>query len=314
MPFEAPNPLLGASILGCHDKANFAYQNPCSANNNYVLGFTNHPNHNPSEHPDGQPGDFIPRQCWNNHNAQYGVCRYCIAAIEDQRWFKTDRGYITRRPIAASPLGRSRSRHYLTRLCRLCEQREEELLRQIQHISQFPPSLGSLPTQVEQDRMLHYPDKRCNCTAPLDQGIRCLRDRRGHWAIRKRTQLRTKATNKAFLERLAFDATLGQAVVASRDQRASRMENGTSRACRCGREPVASIAQATVMQCMACEGIVHFAPPGNHNAGGGPLPIALRQNTYTSPALFQLGPGRQVQPATGINQVKDRAYWTRALR
>ena len=65
------------------------------------------------------------------------------------------------------------------------------------------------------------------------------------------------------------------------------------RACRCGADPVATIDEATVMQCMACEGIVHlrFTAGGNQpapltppNDPHGPLELVL--NSLVTPDEF----------------------------
>lgn len=74
-----------------------------------------------------------------------------------------------------------------------------------------------------------------------------------------------------------------------------RQRQRLRRACRCGADPIATIAEATVMQCMACEGIVHlrFTP-------GGPQPVPLTppnpppepgqllRNSLATPEMFSI--------------------------
>jgi hypothetical protein len=78
-----------------------------------------------------------------------------------------------------------------------------------------------------------------------------------------------------------------------------RKSRGRWRACRCGAEPVATTAEATVMQCMCCTGIVHFdiVQGGPQPAFGTPPPngpfthAQLIQNSITTPNRFSISVG-----------------------
>jgi len=290
-PFAAPRPVAGlapAHLLPCDERARFRYQNPCSNIWNNARGFAPH-----SLSPNANAGHFRSRRCahpnahiWPN---THHVCRYCIAAAEAERWFKLATTYFVYKPSAGAD--NNRSRYYLTRLCRLCEAREETLL--VQLLNGAPMQL-QLPTPAARRYMTEWPRNRCTCERRgLYLGVRCHPHRKMHWDDMRQFFVDQRKHNRKYLINTVRNG-LGQRVDSTDLQRQTRRNNGRFRACRCGADPVATIAQATVMQCMSCEGIVHF-----HTAPGGPqpafgtlppnaTPFQLSQNSLSTPDLFTI--------------------------
>lgn len=315
MPFQAPNPT--QNVHRCNDWREFGYTNPCSDINNFVANFA--PN---SKHPNRFPGDFAKQNCQGAHRRAHTVCRYCVAALEDQQWFKRAWANFTKKPQDRSVLSRASS-SYLTRLCRLCEKREERLLNQFLRVPNNGVALQAHTLQ-QQARMVNWPYNRCICARWLWQGTKCRLHRKDDWdAIRHDgqpaqqgqaqvpAQLEELADNREFLESITL-AGPNQTVVTTRDERALRKQLGFERACRCGADPVPLFSQASVLQCMCCEGIVHV-PAQNQPPGPFHTRQQLRDNSVTAPNLF--GFGRPIGPTLRVDAgPKDRAYWNNALR
>lgn len=282
MPFHAPDPVAGqppAHLQPCDDKQNCDYPEPCSNQWNMVLGFAPH-----SKTPNTQRVDFRPKRCQDNHGQGqiHEVCRYCIAFTEDEHWFKLAEIYFGgKAPVDVENNGRSR--YYLTRLCKLCEWREHQLQVQLQ---QLVPSviLPPLPPRAERNMMQSWPESTCTCwRQTIVGGVRCRPHRRELWnAVRPRL-VRQKDKNRRHLINIELDAS-GQQIASTQATRIRRIRDELWRACRCGADPVPTVAEAMVMQCMACEGIVHFGTPPPMNPP--PAPLLLRQNSMTTPGLF----------------------------
>jgi hypothetical protein len=292
-PFAAPAAVAGltpAQTMVCHEKARFTYNQPCSNQWNHVLGFAPH-----SRSPDGLVVNFRPRPCI--HRADHGwppntheVCRYCIAAAEDTHWFKLATTHFRERPTARAE--HNRSRNYLTRLCRLCEAREETLLTQL--LGQAPLLVQTFPSAAQRRSMADWPRNRCICEkSGLYSRVRCLPHRKGRWDFVRPVFVEAKRHNREYLINTVRNA-LGRRVDSTTNQQATRVTNRLYRACRCGRDPVATIAEATVMQCLSCEGIVHMdIIPGGPQPAFGTLPPAwtppeLLQNSLTQPSKFTI--------------------------
>lgn len=297
MPFNAPAPVPGLPVPPaiCNEKSagNVTYPQPCATNFNSVWGFG--PN---SKSPNTAFDHFTWKICNDRHPAHrsgFNVCRYCVAAAEDERWFKLATTYFTKKPPAAAE--DNRSRYYLTRLCRLCEHREETLLAQLDGTApnSIPPQ--SLPTLAARRSMADWPSNRCVCERnTLYSGVKCLPHRREFWDRQRPNYARDKARNKQYLIHTVRDGN--QRVDATVDEMDQRRANGLWRACRCGEDPVATTAEAVVMQCMSCEGIVHFrgVPGGPQPAFGtpptpAPTPLEVSQNSLTTPRLFRIHGG-----------------------
>ena len=301
MPFNAPAPVPNLSVAHsqpCDEKRTwFSYTNSCSNRWNYVLGFARD-----SHSPNATPADFRPQVCFNASQhpfvpGGYEVCRYCIAATEDKPWFKQATTYFRKKPSAYAES--NRSRHYLTRLCRLCEHREEVLLAQLEGTApnSIPPQ--RLPSQFQRNLMAEWPRNRCTCEKlGLYNNVRCFPHRRDRWDTMRVRFVAAKRRHKNYL--IHTKRVGDRRVDAMANEMKDRIDNGRWRACRCGEEPVATTAEATVMQCMCCKGIVHFVaiPGGPQPAFGTPPPpnitftqTQLSQNSITTPGRFSISVG-----------------------
>ena len=225
------------------------------------------------------------------------MCRYCIAATEDKPWFKQATTYFRKKPSAYAES--NRSRHYLTRLCRLCEHREEVLLAQLEGTApnSIPPQ--RLPSQFQRNLMAEWPRNRCTCEKlGLYNNVRCFPHRRDRWDTMRVRFVAAKRRHKNYL--IHTKRVGDRRVDATANEMKDRIDNGRWRACRCGEEPVATTAEATVMQCMCCKGIVHFVaiPGGPQPAFGTPPPpnitftqTQLSQNSINTPGRFSISVG-----------------------
>lgn len=316
-PFNAPPVLPNANPVPvrCGDwpfHVRFAYTNPCSSTQNYVVNFSDtyandclHGSHTPQ----ALRADFDQKACvvGDDHpvrlrptNQIRGVCRYCIAATESLAWFKQAQAYFVRKQPHDSHS--NVSRHFLTRLCRLCGEREILLLQQRDgdDVTIPPPQ----PTVAEQNAMVDFPRNLCTCKkAALDHGVRCKTHRREHFnRVKPRLNAR-RVANREWLRTIELDAN-GIAVRRTDPEELRRLdirregnrrpgrpqEPQLMRACRCGADPVDDVRRAQVLQCMSCEGIVHV-----HDPELPPLPLdpatpphLLVMNSHTRPHMFRL--------------------------
>jgi hypothetical protein len=237
-----------------------------------------------AEDEENSAGDEV-----NEPDGFFHICRYCIAATEYEPWFKQANTYLLKKPKPQAET--NNSRHFLTRLCRLCEIREVELLG---HLEDNEPAIRTmrLPTQAQRALMAHWPDNRCTCLrTALYNGIRCATHRRPQWEREKPALLARRARNKNTLINLERNAH-GLWIQSTPATQLRRRLNSLWRACRCGADPVATTDEAVVMQCMGCAGIVHPPP-----TPGAPQPAVItpapsryerRQNFYRTPHLFVL--------------------------
>lgn len=312
MPFEAPTRVAYTTRKQCDERSRFDYDNACSTRQNYKINFTQTRQiaQQYSLTPDGGPLDGRHRQCVGSHRNRHTMCRYCIAATEDQPWFTKAYAYIAlNNPPTPRVPEHNRSSHLLTRMCRLCEYREEVLLAQLGGSAPgapvLPPPPGLVPiqnhpTQYERDWASSWPTNRCTCEKRgLYNGILCLPHRKKHWLDFKKQNDVNRRHNRKYLINTERDGA-GNRIDATADTKQNRDDQGLYRACRCGEDPVATIGEATVMQCMACEGIVHlqFTPGGNQpvpltppNPNQPPSPLQLAMNSLATPDAFTLTGG-----------------------
>jgi hypothetical protein len=291
--FDVPASIVGIPPAPCNDRSRFRYRQPCSNRHNFTPNFAQH--YSLTSHRG--PRDGTLRSCVGPHpGATHDVCRYCIAAAEDQLWFRRARDYIVMNNPPTTNNENNRSPHYLTRLCRLCEHREEILLDQLLPSAPNPLPLQYHPTQAQKDLMNSWPKNRCTCEKKgLYNGTRCLPHRKKFWEEFKKQNAAKRRRNRTYLINIEQgpNRTRIPSTAAHRDNRVTRK---LYRACRCGADPVATLEEAVVMQCMACQGIVHFdATPGGtqpdfltppaaaHNA------VDLAMNSLTTPNRFALG-------------------------
>lgn len=277
MPFHAPPPVVNTPP--CDDKQNCNYPEPCSSVWNRAIGFAPL-----SKTPNGRAADFNPKRCASFHGQgqSHTVCRYCIASTEDELWYKIAATHFQGKPPANIENNNS-CRYFLTRLCLLCEWREHQLQLQLQAIPPLAlPPAG--PTQNAQNQMAQWPINTCTCwRKTINAGVRCRRHRREFWNANRPHFVAERKANRSFLTGIEQDAQ-NQRIPALPGTQTRRENAGLQRACRCGADPVATVAQATIMQCMGCEGIVHFGNPPPMPTP--PAPHLLRQNSLTTPGLF----------------------------
>jgi hypothetical protein len=280
-PFAAPAAVAGltpAQLWQCDDSLTCVYQEPCSTQWNMVPGFAPY-----SLTPDTAANHFTYRRCKSHHGQgqRHIVCRYCIDYTENEHWFRLADTYF-RSKVPAHVENNGRSRYYLTRLCSLCEWREHQLQLQLQHGGAMAPPL---PPQHYRNLMAQWPVNTCICLRnSIYRGVRCLQHRREMWDTMRPEFNEQKNLNRRYLINIEKDAA-EQRVPSTQATRIHRINHALWRACRCGADPVATVAQAMVMQCMCCEGIVHFGTPPPMVPP--PAPHLLRQNSLTTPGLFR---------------------------
>lgn len=316
-PFNAPATLPTNPVpTPCNSRKYFnrhTYTNPCSSRRNFRVNFS--PRYadyclHGSHTPQGTRNDFSQNVCadpeQNSHAhrltpdiTNHRICRYCIAATEAEQWFKTAQTYF----VKAQPHDSHSnvSRHFLTRLCRVCEEREMRLLRQREGDGNAirPPD----PTVAAQSAMVDWSRSTCTCKkAALDPGVRCRPHRRKHFNDTIPALNAQRVANREWLRKVELDAN-GNAVLRTDPNEIRRLDvrrEGNRRpgllqrpqlmrACRCGADPVDDIRRAQVLLCMSCEGIVHV-----HEPELPPLPLPptprhlLLLNSHTSPDVFRL--------------------------
>jgi hypothetical protein len=321
-PFNAPAVLPHANPVParCNDwrfHNRFAYTNPCSSRENYRINFSatyaDDCLHG-SRTPQAQRNDFDQRLCaergqgthptrGNPQSGIHSICRYCIAATESLPWFKQAQAYF----VAKQPHDSHSnvSRHFLTRLCRLCEEREMILLNQRDDDDDenaIPPPPA--PTAAQQNAMVDYPLNTCICKkAALDDGLRCKKHRRARYAAVMPRLNAQRVANREWLRRVELDAngvTVRRTDPDEMRQLDIRREGNRRpgrpqrpqlmRACRCGADSIDDVRRAQVLLCMSCEGIVHV-----HQPELPPLPLdpntaphLLLMNSHTTPHMFRL--------------------------
>jgi hypothetical protein len=321
-PFNAPAVLPHANPVParCNDwrfHNRFAYTNPCSSRENYRIDFSatyaDDCLHG-SRTPQAQRNDFDQRLCaergqgthptrGNPQSGIHSICRYCIAATESLPWFKQAQAYF----VAKQPHDSHSnvSRHFLTRLCRLCEEREMILLNQRDDDDDenaIPPPPA--PTAAQQNAMVDYPLNTCICKkAALDDGLRCKKHRRARYAAVMPRLNAQRVANREWLRRVELDAngvTVRRTDPDEMRQLDIRREGNRRpgrpqrpqlmRACRCGADSIDDVRRAQVLLCMSCEGIVHV-----HQPELPPLPLdpntaphLLLMNSHTTPHMFRL--------------------------
>lgn len=291
--FDVPAQVPGSAPVPCNDRYRFRYRQPCSDHQNFTPNFAQHY----SLTPHGGRFDGRLRPCVGTHpGATHDVCRYCIAATEEQLWFQRARDYIVMNNPPTDGAEHNRSPHYLTRLCRLCEHREEVLLDQLENTAPYLLPLQYRVTQAQKDWMQDWPRNRCTCEKKgLYNGTRCLPHRKKFWEEFKKQNSAKRRRNRTYLINIEQGPNQTR-IPSTAVNRARRVTHGLHRACRCGADPVATIQEAVVMQCMACQGIVHvdftpgglqpafLTPPNTHHDTA-----EIAMNSFTTPNRFALG-------------------------
>ena len=274
------------------------YLQPCSSLANFRARFDG-----TSTKPQGAPPDFDQRRCDNTNrlpesrirHSNFRVCRYCVAAIERQRWHvAAKREFSELQPHNSTS---NSTNHFLTRLCGICEEREIQLLQQRTGAHANNSIAPAPPPQAMRDKMEDFPYNTCTCKkSVLDARHLCKFHRHQHYlAIIPRLYAQRDA-NRAWLQSIERvntrlvcrrSAATKQAL---NDRRTGVVGGGpiVLRACRCGEDPIDDIREARVLQCMSCEGIVHVTPTNPPQAYGPVPPAQLRNNSHTARYMFRL--------------------------
>jgi hypothetical protein len=301
--FVAPPARAGAGhhrLTDCDDRANhtggYQYNQPCSSDGNYRYNFdpTSKKPQRMRVHFWHHPCDVKSRlrQRPRERHHCYGVCRYCVAAVERHPWHTAVvNDFQGLQPHNSTS---NNTNHFLTRMCGICEEREIRLLNQRTNVNNAVGHVA--PPQAMQDEMEDYPENSCTCKkAILDTRHLCLGHRREHY-FAKIPQLHAKRDlNRTWLQSIErvggrlVRRTGAAQLRALNDRRTGVVGGGPIllRACRCGEEPIDDIQEARVLQCMSCQGIVHVTPINPPQACH-PTPAQLLHNSHTSQWKFRL--------------------------
>ena len=133
--------------------------------------------------PTGLPGvmynpDHAQLRCIDGrHQRPCTVCFHCNSMYKNSQWYRSAYNRITRRP----PLRGNEPEHwrgFLTRMCTLCEEREQYLVASRRAGGGGIPALG--PTNAQRQRMEDYPSNTCTCLSALQENRRLCRTHRSH--------------------------------------------------------------------------------------------------------------------------------------
>lgn len=243
-PYYGPNPNPGP----CSDRRHHNYDNPCTQVTK-LIG-SNCPLPGPARL---RPlAHYDKTNCTNaNHDDPFTVCGNCVEMTEHSKWYTMAKKRMVEAPPEAGD-ETTRWRGFWTRLCRLCEHREQFLWHERQgHIGlaiAAPPNSNA--TQ-------QYPDNTCTCVAELTPpGKRCAPHWKDYWDLTRPPLVAARIANREWLRTVARDAAgvLCRASNARLLARWTNLNNTYYRGCRCGRD-IQSNLVPLVYLCMACEGI-----------------------------------------------------------
>ena len=276
---RAAPPLAGVDLGPCHDRRyhNPDYINPCASQWN-PAGSLNNGN--------------CQLQSTPIHGAGFSVCPYCLQDIATHAWWLQARARMVKPPPFALPTAANFAttletgawRGFLTRMCRLCERREQYLYHQ------RTAAVGLMPIAAPAniDNMMQYPRSTCTCLAVLERHRLCIRHRRNRWdtdrpqLLAARTMRMNWLTNTA-LTRHGQGGPAGVLATAGPNKIFRRNTVRTYRACRCGAEVVRTPSPPEVYFCMGCNGTVQVTAM--------PLPLTPataqeQRNSHTHPQDF----------------------------
>lgn len=190
------------------------------------------------------------------HGHGFNVCGNCTEMTEQQHWYKLAKARMEKAPPDRAQ-ETNRWRDFWTRLCQLCEEREQLLVHQRNGTG---ANLFAIAPPGNQNQMVNYPVNTCIC---LNDGLArekyCKPHRKVHWdSIRtgNNGMVQVRNRNKEWLRTVAVDnnGVLCRASAARLVSRAGADPNRYNRGCRCGRE-INPNNNAQVYLCMVCEGI-----------------------------------------------------------
>jgi hypothetical protein len=289
MTYFAPSfgPAPFGTVPNCHERSNIHYIGDCSH------GTLNRPIALLALHP---ATFYQQTPCPSRvHGGAFTVCGNCIDGIKYEHWYKLAKARITKSPPGSIFIN-NRARHdretnrwlgFRTRLCGLCEKREQYLI--IRRQGQISLLTRNPPPAAERARMENYPTNTYACLSDLNASKRCGEHRRSRFF---NTLVHLRNVNKEWLRTttISLDRTATWTANAIRLERRKRMTNG----CLLRGREVVDGRPPKVLQCMACEGIIQITlmtqayhnthPPlhprfhVNSSTPGGPL--ALRRDRF----------------------------------
>lgn len=219
------------------------------------------------------------------HGAAYSVCHHCNNMYKNTQWYKVAVSRIERKPPAPKA-ELDHWRGFLTRMCTLCEQREQYLVAS-RRLGGVRSVALNLPDLADRARMKNYPVNTCTCRHTIDEGRLCRRHRKDQWDRARARVVAQRNANMTWLHESAHyggyplggNDFLRRASERRRTDRDLSRNNCIKRGCRCGREVTA--AEPQVYQCMACQGIVQVTEMSNMHIIANP-PNALQQVNSSS--------------------------------
>ena len=283
LPAVVPYP-----IPRCNDyTANHAYVGECTN----TVPPLNRPIPPHAPHP---PAYYSQTPCVDNlpeHAPGFTVCANCVGATEGEHWFKLAKAKMANDPPDNKPGGRretKRWRGFWTRMCRLCERREQYLIKAREGQPGHIPVAH--PPQAVQDQMKDYPRNTCTCEWHFKQPRRCRQHFRLHWLALKPTLEHQRNMNMEWLRTSSLHPA-GQHLWTANQTRLNNRyyirNRCMLRACRCGRE--VTQRDPEVYQCMACEGIIETTPMALAYMHTFPPTPAQQLNSASPGAPFALG-------------------------
>ena len=226
---------------------------PCTST---FVGFMNARHFVPGVPLGGPFGPYAQHPCGGVNCAPHTLCYHCNRILENEMWYKLAAARIMREP----PTPANETNHwrgFLTRMCQLCERREQYLIFARWNWAVVPPLA---PAPAQRALMYDYPWNTCTCKNRLDDGVLCRPERQDHWNTLRDQLVQRRNDAKNWLFRIAIGTPplrplhLRTAKRRRRERRIALTHQHCLRACRCGDE--VTDQAPVVWQCMACEGII----------------------------------------------------------
>ena len=139
--------------------------------------------------PPGPPAYYTQLPCRNlaaapphvkiSHGALFTVCGYCADCTKTHPWHKQAIARMTKPPPAVAVYETKKWRGFWTRMCNVCEDRENRLYRQRRPVG----GLIAPPAPPAAALMANYPRNTCTCRKTLEDDAvkRCAGHRRARW-------------------------------------------------------------------------------------------------------------------------------------
>lgn len=293
-------PAAVAATLPCDDRALHEpdYVNDCSSWANPGGGLPGQPLfYHQLPCSGAAPAKTAPAATPNTPHPDHTVCRYCRDHMEARHEY-LKRGWrrIHNLPPQDEQVENSKWYGFLTRMCRTCEIAEQINIR-IRSGAMGPAGFPLIPTHpplAQRLQMVNYPTNTCKCWHRVVGDPYCWTHQMRKWHRELELMKRTRARNLSFLQHIKLDntpgsATRGSLCTASADTIGQRGVDQVHRACRCGADPVPTVAGAQVFMCLVCEGIMEVTPIGLAGMAAVPVgpagPPAAYLQHHASPGL-----------------------------